>query len=92
MLQPIHVSPEQADSIARSALDGDATALAQAITLDTHGPKLGALVHGLSAAYQQNPSATTSTLAQALKLSVNTGHVDAAAHVLRALHLAGGMC
>jgi hypothetical protein len=86
------VSSEQADSIARSALDGDATALAQDINLDTHGAKLGALVHGLSAAYQHNPSATTSTLAQALKLAVNTGHVEAAAHVLRALHLAGGMC
>jgi hypothetical protein len=89
-LQPFHVSSEQADDIAHSVLSGDANALAEAINLDVHGAELGALVHGLSAAYQEDPSATTTTLGHALKLAIDAGHVEAAAHVLRALHMAGG--
>jgi thioredoxin-like negative regulator of GroEL len=87
---PVPINTEQADSIAHAAVSGDATTLVEAFAKDSEDDKFAALVAGLSAAYQQDPTATTATLAHALRLANENGHAEMAAHTLLGLLSAGG--
>jgi hypothetical protein len=78
------------DHITQAALSNNPTALVNAIIEAATESHFTSLVHGVEEAYEQDPTATTATLAHALKLANEEGAAEAAAQATVAALIAGG--
>jgi hypothetical protein len=89
-MQPVKVSPELAGQIMQSAVSGDAAGLMSFFAPETDDEKFGALVHGLSDAYERDSAATANTLASALKMAMGSNMAQMAVQVMKGLQMASG--